>query len=173
MPHVSLRCCIILSPMTESKIGHPCSTRDVTPLGLIGSDWRRPRGGGGRLRAMQKFDVTLPQNASVRHFGIFWKEKKNYFICASIWDKCISDKQPPQIGFRRPEPQRHCVFTTETITEDLITKQENSTTSLPMMQDCQLSFNLINKAAICFSLVLNNTFFCVVLGHFLKGGLNV
>lgn len=121
---------------------------------------------------MQKYDVTLPQNASVRHFGIFWKGK-NYFICASIWDKCISDKQPPQIGFRRREPQRHCVFTTKTITEDFNTKQENSTTSFPMMQDCQLSFNLINKAGIGFSLVLYNTFFCVVLGHPMKGGLNV
>lgn len=103
--------------------------------------------------------------------AFFWKEK-NYFICASIWDKGISDKQPPQIGFRRPEPQRHHVFTAETITEDLITKQENSTTSLPMMQDCQLSFNLIIKAGICFSLVFYNTL-CRAGTFLLKGGLSV
>lgn len=57
---------------------------------------------------------------------------------------------------------------TGTITEDLITRQENSTTSLRMMQDCQLSFTLINKAGFCFSSVLYNTLFCVVLGYFMK-----
>lgn len=44
MSRGSSRCCIILSPMTESKIGHLRSRRDITLLDLIGSDWRGERG---------------------------------------------------------------------------------------------------------------------------------
>lgn len=129
--------------------------------------------GGGREGGRQiKSNAEIRRDSSSKCFcpslWHFLEREKNFFICASIWDKCISDKQPPQIGIRRPEPQRRCVFTTETITEDLITKQENSTTSLPLMQHCQLSFNLINKAGICFSLVLYNT----LPGHLKKGCLS-
>lgn len=45
MLHVSSRCCIIPSHMTESKIGHLGSTRDITLLGLIETDWRVEREG--------------------------------------------------------------------------------------------------------------------------------
>lgn len=45
MLHVSSGCCIILSSMTESKIGHLRSTQDITLSGLIGTDWRGDREG--------------------------------------------------------------------------------------------------------------------------------
>lgn len=80
--HVSSRCCIILSLMTESKIGHLCSTRDITLLGLIRTDWRGEREG---------------QRDSVKHRNMEWKcccpsvLHKKPFICLSIWANCISD----------------------------------------------------------------------------------
>lgn len=106
--HVSLRCCIILSPMTESKIGHLRSTRDITLLGLIGTDWRGERE-GGRLRVTHKYDVTRPFQKRFCLPFFFFGIKKS-FICLSIWDNCISDKQPPQIGFSCPERRRHFFY---------------------------------------------------------------
>lgn len=109
MPRVSPSPCVIPSPMTESKIGHPCSARDVTPGGLIGADWRRPRHIKSNCINMRTFFLKMPPPPpSVCHFSF---KRKISFICLSIWDGWMDGwlfphKQPPQMVFRRPPPPR-------------------------------------------------------------------
>lgn len=78
---VSWKCCIILSPMTESKIGHLRSRWDITLLDQIGSDWRGARGGAAVFSKTQKYGVTGHfQNIAVHQFCI----KSFLFVYPSV-----------------------------------------------------------------------------------------
>lgn len=153
--------------MTESKIGHLRSTRDITLLGLIGTDWRGERE-GGRLRVTHKYDVTRPfQKRFCLPFFFGGGGIKKSFICLSIWDNCISDKQSPQIGFSCPERRRHFFYDQDDHKGHHLARK----TQLHIRW-CKtansLSLSLIKKDGVFFSSVLYSMFFCVLLGNLSK-----
>lgn len=87
MLHVSSRCCIIPSPMTESKIGHLCSTRDITLLGLIGTDCRGEKEGQRDSAKIQRYGVTGHfQNVVVHQFCI----KSFLFVYPSVLNALLT-----------------------------------------------------------------------------------
>lgn len=91
--------------MTESKIGHLHSRRDITLLGLTGTDWGGGEGGGGEIQQNTEIwsDWTLSKHwcASVLH--------KQLFICVSICAKCITDCRILHFVFRCPEQEAFSV----------------------------------------------------------------
>lgn len=105
------------------------------------------------------------KNASVCLF--FFGIKKS-FICLSIWDNCISDKQPLQIGFSRPERRRHFFYDQAADHKGHHLARKTQLLVRWCKTANSLSLSLIRKDVIFFPSVLYSMFFCVLLGNFSK-----
>lgn len=106
------------------------------------------------------------KNASVCLFFFFGIKKS--FICLSIWDNCISDKQPLQIGFSRPERRRHFFYDQAADHKGHHLARKTQLLVRWCKTANSLSLSLIRKDVIFFPSVLHSMFFCVLLGNFSK-----